>query len=167
MVKALEQREDRLYAPIQHVLHTLDPQWLAEQIRARGERLRKSKRFPDSARWLALLKDGPGWDDEARYEFALATLKSHKHPFGSPVRRHDAALDTFRALSSGAFPLAERLRRERVLDPEDLYYVAFNLAEDRGDNRAVAGDLLEHVADKYGRTKVGKAAKNKLSLLNR
>jgi HEAT repeat protein len=167
LVTALEQREDRLYAPLQHVLQTLDPHWLAEQIRARGARLRKSKRFTDSARWLALLKDGPAWDDEARYEFALATLKSHTHPFGGPARRHDAALDTFRAFASSAFPLVDRLRRERVLDPEDLYYVAFNLAEERGDNRAVAADLLEHVADKYGRTKIGKAAKNKLSLLNR
>jgi HEAT repeat protein len=167
LVKALEQRDDRLYTSFHHVLHTLEPAWLAEQIRARAERLRKSKRFSDSARWLTLLKDSPAWDDEARYGFALATLKSHKHPLGAPARRHDAALDTFRALGGSAFPLTDRLRRERVLEPEDLYYVAFNLAEERGENRAVAADLLEHLADKFGRTKVGKAAKNKLALVAR
>lgn len=167
LVKTLEQREDRLYAALHHVLNTLDPAWLHDQIRERADRLRKNKKFSDSARWLALLKDSPAWDDEARYGFGLATLKTHKHPLGAPLRRQDAALDTFRALAGSAFPLAERLRRERVLEAEDLYYVAFNLAEERGENRAVAADLLEHLADKHGRTKVGKAAKNKLALVTR
>ena len=61
------------------------------------------------------------------------------------MRRHDAAVETFRALGDSAFPLAERLRRERALEPEELYYVAFNLAEERGESRAVARELLEHL----------------------
>jgi len=162
---ALEQREDRLFAALQHVLHALDPAWLHEQIRARADKLRKSKRFPESARWLALLKDSPAWDDEARYAFALAALKSHKRSLTVTVRRNDAAVETFRTLGTSPFPLAERLRRERVLDPEDLYYVAFTLAEERGESRAVARELLEHLASRFGRTKVGKAAKNKLQLV--
>jgi HEAT repeat protein len=164
LVKALEQREDRLHAAFHHVLNTLDPAWTAEQIRERAERLRKGRKFALSARWLMLLKDSPAWDEEARYGFALAALKTHKHPLGAPPRRNDPALEHFRSLGVTAFPLAERLRRERVLEPEDLYYVAFQLAEERGENREVAADLLEHLADKYGRTKVGKAAKNKLAL---
>jgi hypothetical protein len=70
-----------------------------------------------------------------------------------------------RSLGPSSFPLADRLRRERVLEPEDLYYIAFQLAEDRGENRAVARELLEHLVAKFGRTKVGKAAKNKLQLV--
>jgi hypothetical protein len=164
--EALEEREDRLYAAVQHVLHALDTAWLHEQIRARADKLRKSKRFGDSARWLTLLKDSPAWDDEARYGFALATLKSHKRALAAAVvRRHDVAAETFRTLGDSPFPLADRLRRERVLDPEDLYYVAFNLAEARGESRTVAREILAHLAAKFGRTKVGKAAKNKLALL--
>lgn len=162
---ALEQREDRLYAALQHVLQALDGVWLHEQIRARADKLRKAKRYVDSARWLSLLKDSPAWDDEARYAFALATLKSHKRSMTATVRRHDAAVETFRTLGDSPFPLADRLRRERVLEAEELYFVGFNLAEERGESRSVARDLLEHVASKYGRTKVGKAAKNKLALV--
>jgi hypothetical protein len=80
-------------------------------------------------------------------------------------RRGDAGFESFRALSASPFPLAERLRRERILDPEDLYYIGFQLAEAAGEHRVVARELLEHLAGKYGRTKVGKAAKNKLHLL--
>lgn len=162
---SVEEREDRLYAAFQHVLQTLDPAWLHAQIRARADKLRKGKRFAASARWLTLLKDTPAWDDEARYAFGLATLKSHKRTLTAAVRRSDAAVETFRALGNSPFPLADRLRRERLLDPEDLYFVAFNLAEERGDSRGVARELLEHLGGKYARTKVGKAAKNKLQLL--
>ena len=165
--KALEQREDRLHAALHHVLIGLDADWLREQIRARAAKLRKAKRFADSARWLTLLKDSPAWDDEARFAFALATLKSHRHPLGGPARPRDAALETFRALAGSAFPLAERLRKERVVEPEDAYYVAFALAEQRGEARSAAEEILEYLADKHGRTKVGKAAKNKLQLLAR
>lgn len=161
---ALEQREDRLYAALQHVLQALDAAWLHEQVRARADKLRKSKRFPESARWLVLLKDSAAWDDEARYAFAIATLKSHKRSLASPARRGDPAVDTFRALGNSPFPLVDRLRRERVLEPEELYFVAFNLAEER-DSRPLAREILEHLGDKFGRTKVGKAAKNKLQLV--
>ena len=161
---ALEGREDRLYAAVQHVLQALDTEWLHEQIRARADKLRKSKRFPESARWLTLLKDTPAWDDEARYAFGLAALKSHKRSLAAALRRSDAAVDTFRSLGNSAFPLADRLRRERVVEPEELYFVAFNLAEAR-DSRPVARELLEHLCSEYGRTKVGKAAKNKLQLV--
>ncbi len=162
---ALEGREDRLYAALQHVLQALDPAWLQAQIAARAEALRKRKRFADAARWLALLRDTPAWDEETRYAFAVATLKSHKHPPGAAVRPRDAALDAFRALADTPFPVGERLRKERSLEPEDLYYVAFALAEARGDARGVATELLEHLGERHGRTKVGKAAKNKLALL--
>jgi HEAT repeat protein len=165
--KALEQREDRLHAALHHVLLGLDPDWLRVQIRARADTLRRAKRFADSARWLALLRDSPAWDDEARFAFGLATLKSHRHPLGAPARPRDAALETFRALAASPFPLAERLRRERAVEPEDAYYVAFALAEQRGEPRAVAEEILAHLADRHGRTKVGKAARNKLQLLGR
>lgn len=156
--KAVEDREDRLYAALHHVLRSLDADWLHEQIRARADTLRKGKRFALSARWLSLLKDSPAWDDEARYAFGVATLKARG-------RRGDAGVESFRALSTSPFPLAERLRRDRILDPEDLYYIGFQLAEAAGEHRVVARELLEHLAGKYGRTKVGKAAKNKLHLL--
>jgi hypothetical protein len=165
--KALEQREDRLYAALHHVLLALDADWLREQIRARAEKRRKSRHFAASARWLMLLKDSPAWDDEARFGYGLATLKSHRHPLGGAARPRDPALEAFRALADSAFPLADRLRRERIVEPEDAYYVAFALAEQRGEPRSVAAEILGHLADKYGRTKVGKAAKNKLQLLSR
>jgi hypothetical protein len=162
---AVETREDRLYTPYVHFLNALDSEDLATRVRARADHQRKAKRFADSAKWLLLLKDSPAFDAEAKFALAVAELKSHPRRPGAPARRHDLALDLLRALADSPFPLAERLRRERVLTADELYYAGFNLAEGRGEQLAVARELLAHVADKHGRTKTGKAAKNKLKLL--
>jgi hypothetical protein len=162
---AIEKREDRLYAAFYHFLHQLEPDWLAERIRARAEQLRKAKKFPLSAKWLSLLKESPAFDAETKFAFAIAELKSHHRLPVGMTRRHDTALDALRQLATTAFPLPERLRRERALDPDDLHRIAFSFAEGRGEEKSVARELLAFLADKHGRTKVGKAAKNKLRLL--
>lgn len=165
MESTLEKREDRLYAAYHHFLHTLDAEWVAGKIKERAEHLRKSKKFPLSAKWFLLLKDSPAFDDEAKFAFAIAEMKSHKRLPAGMVRRHDPALDIMRQLATRAFPLGERLRRERALDAEDLNSIAFAFAEGKLEERGVARELLEFLANKHGRTKVGKAAKNKLKLL--
>ncbi|MEW6271543.1 MAG: hypothetical protein AB1689_19855 [Thermodesulfobacteriota bacterium] len=75
----------------------------------------------------------------------------------------DADLAT---LERGTFPIAERLRRVRILGPEELFYVAFNLAEQPG-TRGAAAELLRQIVKQSPRTKMGKAARNKLALLER
>jgi HEAT repeat protein len=164
---ALERREDRLYSAYAHFLNTLDAEAFAERVRARVERLRKRKNFSAAVKWLGLLKDTPAFDDEIRFSLLVAELKSHRRAPSAAVRRHDPVADLGRELIRNAFPLSDRLRRERLLTAEELFYTAFQLAEGRPEERAVAEELLEHVKAEYGRTKVGKAAKNKLALLAR
>ena len=162
---ALEERDDRLYTAYFHFLNTLDSQALAQRVRSRAEALRKKKDFATTAKWLGLLKDSPAFDADARFALAVAELKSHKHALAATIRRHDPALDTLRGLARSAFPVGEQLRKERALTPEELFYAAFNFAEGDADEKALARELLTHIAAKHGRTKTGKAAKNKLRLL--
>jgi hypothetical protein len=166
LADALESRDDRLYTAYFHFLQGLAPDFLITNVRRRAERLRQGKNFPGVATWLGLLKDSAALDAEARYLLALAELKSHPHALSGMPRRHDLALELFSGLAASTFPLAERLRKERVLDPEDVFFVGFHLAEGDPEGRAVARELLQLLARKHGRTKVGKAAKNKLRLLS-
>jgi hypothetical protein len=164
--QALEDRDDRLYTAYLHFLNTLDAEGLTARVRARAERLRAGKHYAASAKWLNLVKESPGFDADAKFALAAAELKAHPHVL-TAVRRHDPALDLLRELTHSTFPVPERLRKERALTPEELFYVAFNFAEGDGDEKAVANDLLAHLSAKHGRTKIGKAAKNKLALLAR
>ncbi len=166
LAEALEGREDRLYSAYFHFLREIGEDAVLARIRERGDKLRQKKKFAEAARWLGLLRDTPGFDEEARYALAIADLKSRKHLLTGAVRRHDAALDLLRDLGRGAFPVAERLRKDRSLAPEELFFVGFNFAEGSAEERAVGAEVLEHVAGKFGRTKTGKAARNKLRLLS-
>jgi len=162
---ALEERDDRLYSAFVHVLNALDADDLAGRIRDRADTLRKKKDFSVAAKWLALLKGSPAFDAEVKFALAVAELKAHKHVLGAAVRRHDPALELLRELVASPFQVADRLRKERALTVDELFYVAFNVAEGSGDEKGLARDLLEHLVAKHGRTKLGKAAKNKLRLL--
>jgi len=162
---AVDEREDRLYSAFLHVLRELDGADVGERIRAAAEQRRKKKQYALAARWLGLLRDTPAFDEEAKYALALCELKAHKRVLGGAARRHDPALDWLRELAGGTMPVADRLRKDRTLEPDELFYVGFNLAEGTSDQRALAGEVLEHLAGKFGRTKVGKAARNKLQLL--
>ena len=162
---AVEKREDRLYTAFFHFLNALDAAALADRVRVRADAARKRKDFAISAKWLILLKDSPAFDAEAKFALAVAELKSHRHVVTAAVRRHDTALELLSALARSPFPTADRLRKERALTPEEQFYVGFNFAEGGTEEKAVACDLLEHLASKHGRTKIGKAAKNKLRLV--
>ena len=162
---ALEERDDRLYTAYFHFLNSLDLEALAQRVHARAEALRKKKDFATTAKWLGLLKDSPALDANSKFALAVAELKSHKHALAATIRRHDPALELLRGLARSAFPAGEQLRKERSLTPEELFYVAFNFAEGDADEKAIARELLTHIAAKHGRTKTGKAAKNKLRLL--
>lgn len=165
--KSLEGRDDRLHTAYFHFLNTLDAVQAAEAVKARALHLRKTGKFGACAKWLHLLRDSPAFDADARYLLALCEIKSHNHSLTPTARRHDPALEIFRGLASAAFPVAERLCKDRAPTPDELFYVAFNFAEGSIAEREVAAEILEHIAAKFGRTKTGKAAKNKLALLRR
>ncbi|MFN8628192.1 MAG: hypothetical protein U0587_19750 [Candidatus Binatia bacterium] len=162
---ALEVREDRLYTAYFHFLNAIAPATLADRVRQRAQQSRKAKDYAGAARWLGLLKDSPAFDIETAYDLAIAELKAHPRRIGAAPRKLDAALELFSELADSPIPLAERLHKERILAPDDLLYIAFGCAEGRGPERGLARDLLEHLNAKHGRTKAGKAAKNKLRLL--
>ena len=56
------------------------------------------------------------------------------------------------------------MKKEKVLDAADLYYVGFHFSEGTGDERKFGQKLLEHVAKCWPKTKEGKAARSKLKL---
>ena len=65
---------------------------------------------------------------------------------------------------NSAYPVFDTLRKDKSLAPDDLFALGFSLIERGGQERGLGVDLLEHVAEKFPRNKIGKNAKNKLKL---
>jgi hypothetical protein len=158
--------EDRIQGAYLHFLKNTDADYGYEQLVSRGAQLKKAKKYKEAIRFLSPLKDFPTYSEEDKFALAVAQLKLHPHDVGTITARHDPALDLLGDLyRSSAFPLLETLKKEKSLEPEDLFYVGFRFAEGPAQERSLGEELLEFLADRYPRTKVGKSAKNKLKLL--
>ena len=164
-MKAVES-EDRIQGAFLQFLRATAPDFAAESLRKLAASLLRAGRARDAARVRTLVRDIPGSDVEDGYQLALALLKSRKRGLDHPIRRPDAALDVLIEIESAGFSTGPRLRKERSLDAEELYATGFALAETNAAGRAIAEDVLAHLAKKQPRTKIGKAAKNKLELLS-
>ena len=79
-------------------------------------------------------------------------------------RQHPAVELLTDLYRGSAYPVFETLKKEKILTPEDLFALGFSLVERHGQERGLGVDLLEHIAAKFPRNKVGKSAKNKLKL---
>jgi hypothetical protein len=145
------------------VARQADPAAASDALRKLAEKLRKSKAAGKAERAVAVLSvlcHGDGAEDEDRYRLAAMSLASPGARRGT--RAWDEALASLERLSDRGFEVAAALRRDRAVAPEVLYQAGFQLAE-RG--HALGAEILRDVAERGGRTKVARMAKNKLKLI--
>jgi HEAT repeat protein len=157
--------EDRIQTAFLHVMKKADADQTYDQLASHGARLIKAKKYKEGLAFLNPLREFTGFKPEHKFQIALAQLKLHSHAVASH-RQHpvlDLLTDLYR---NSAFPLYETLKKEKSLAPEEFFALGFSLVERSGQERNLGRDLLDHVAAKSPRTKIGKSAKNKLKLLN-
>ena len=100
-------------------------------------------------------------DNEGMYQLAVARLMVDGNGGRAGERKGagDATMGYFSSLVRDGFPLAERLKKEGQLSPDDLFRVGRHFASGVAQERRFGGELLHHVADKHARRKVGEEAK--------
>ena len=147
-------------APLE-VSQAADSEATGKALRALAERLHRSKKDDVAATVLGLVLRTPVATDEDRYTLASIELRKSPCDTRPQTRAADAALSRLRYLVTRGFDVATALRRDRALELDHLFYVGFHFSE---EGHTLGDDLLEHVVKKGGKSKVAKAAKNKLSL---
>src|SRR5215471_10425360 len=158
--------EERIQTAFLHVLKQADPNYTRDQLVVQGARFIKAKKYKEAVAFLTPLKDFADIEPESKFQLAVAQLKLHSHTLAS--HRHHPAVELLADLyRNSAYPLSEALRKEKSLDPEEVFSLGFNFVERPADERTLGKDLLEHIASKFPRNKIGKSAKNKLKLLAR
>jgi hypothetical protein len=163
--EALERLGDgaRGWEALLDVVRDADADGVATALRALAHKLEKAKNDDKAAAVYGLLCKSDRASDDNRY--ALASIELARCPKDTrPQARHsDESLKMLAALLTRGFDLGTALRKDKALDLDALYYAGFHFAEGK---KPVGRELLEEVVKKGGRTKVGKMAKNKLSLLD-
>jgi hypothetical protein len=145
------------------VLREANPRALRDRLEERALALRKKKNYPAALVYFRLLARDPACSEEIRFEHAACGLKVSAKDLAPDARAADPCLGQFAALvhRSETSPLA-RLEKAKWLDAEDLFYLGFHLIEGTGRERELGGRLLELVAKKQAKTKLGKDARSKL-----
>jgi hypothetical protein len=180
VLREMDEREQaELYAELETFTGTLDEK---EQRFAVISALRLLGQLgrPQSRKWLIGLV-GADHHHSVRFHALVALLPCLREqplqkgefarllPVLEEAEFSDAVRLTLELLAdlyrSSAFPLLEALKKEKTLEPADLFYLGFHFAEGAADERDLGKDILEFLATRYPRTTVGKSAKNKLKLL--
>ncbi|HVK84990.1 MAG TPA: HEAT repeat domain-containing protein [Kofleriaceae bacterium] len=104
-------------------------------------------------------------DDEQRFFLALLSLEAAGEGLIRTTRTDDPVFEQFSRLAAKGYPVAKQLAREKDLSDEALYALGFRLLES-GDasNEELGAELLQGIIDERPRSKLAKAAKNKLKL---
>lgn len=160
--KAVED-EDRIQTAFMHVLKKADGEFAYAKLAEQGAKLVKAKKFKEAVAFLTPLKDFPEFKPENKFQLAWAQLKLHSHTVASH-KNHPAVELLTDLYRNSAYPVFDTLKKDKSLAPDDLFALGFNLVERGGQERSLGIDLLEHVAEKFPRNKIGKNAKNKLKL---
>jgi hypothetical protein len=104
-------------------------------------------------------------DDEQRFLLAVLALEAAGEGLLRSTHTDDPVFEQFARLSDKGFPVATRLAREREVSDEAIYALGFRLLESTdGGNEDLGAELLEGIIEERPRSKLAKAARNKLKL---
>ncbi|HET7506605.1 MAG TPA: hypothetical protein VFK02_36545 [Kofleriaceae bacterium] len=104
-------------------------------------------------------------DDEQRFLLAVLALEAAGDGLIRTTRTDDPVFDQFARLAAKGFPVARRLARENEVSDEAIYALGFRLLESPdGAHQDLGAELLQGIIDERPRSKLAKAARNKLRL---
>ena len=104
-------------------------------------------------------------DDEQRFFLAVLSLEAVGEGIIRTTRTDDPVFDQFARLAAKGYPVAKQLNREKEVSDEAIYALGFRLIESGdGSNEELGAELLQGIVEERPRSKLAKAAKNKLKL---
>ena len=147
-------------APAKHV----------EMLFERAKRLRKAGKTVEAFGSLKpLLRSradlDAAIDDDQRFFLAMLSLEAAGEGIVRSTNSDDPIFAQFAVLAAKGYPVAKNLAKASDVTDEALYGLGFRLIESRdGSNEELGADLLQGIIDERPRSKLAKAAKNKLKL---
>ena len=104
-------------------------------------------------------------DDDGRFFLAVLGLKAAGQGILRASHADDPVLEQFGRLAANGYPVARKLAREKDVEDEEMYGLGFRLLESADENdKELGAELLQGIIDERPRSKLAKAARNKLKL---
>lgn len=156
---------DDRYSIYATALKAVDQEFLVEKLLSRAKRLKGARKFTEAEKIIRTLVRHSSATAATKYELIAVCLRNSSKDLSPLRRKDDEGLKLIaELLKQGKFPLLKRLKTDKALRPEELYYVGFHFSEKLFDQRKFGIALLKHLVNKSSQSKVGRAAKEKLKL---
>ena len=104
-------------------------------------------------------------DDDQRFFLAMLSLEAAGEGIVRSTHADDPVFAQFAVLAAKSYPVAKNLAKSSDVTDEALYGLGFRLIESSdGSNEELGAELLQGIIDERPRSKLAKAAKNKLKI---
>jgi hypothetical protein len=104
-------------------------------------------------------------DDDQRFFLAQLSLEAMGEGLVRSLHADDPIFEQFARLANKGYPVAKNLARNNDISDEHIYALGFRLIESGdGSNEELGAELLQGIIEERPRSKLAKAAKNKLKL---
>jgi hypothetical protein len=104
-------------------------------------------------------------DDDQRFFLAMLSLEAAGEGLVRSTHADDPVFAQFAVLAAKGYPVAKNLAKASDVTDEALYGLGFRLIESSdGSNEELGAELLQGIIDERPRSKLAKAAKNKLKI---
>ncbi|MEE2887570.1 MAG: hypothetical protein VX951_09075 [Planctomycetota bacterium] len=143
------------------LLVAVNPDAAGQQLADKAVRLRRAHKLVEALRILMHLAQAEVLDVEGSYQLALARLikDSEEGRSGMISYTGDATMGFIAGLVRSNFPVFERLKKESMLQPEDLLRVGRHFNASIGPEQRFGTDILVYVAQKHAKAKAGEEAR--------
>jgi HEAT repeat protein len=154
---------DRRADALLFLLREADTADLRSRLEESALVMRKKKAYEKALLYLRLLGRDPACGFPTRLELACCGLKVSAHDLSPDARGADVCLQQFSQLcQQDDEQLFAELEKIKWLEPEDLHYLGFHLAEQDSRHRKLGARVLQLVVKRSPRSKTGQAAKSKI-----
>ncbi len=152
--------DGRNYESCLAVARAADADGTAAALRELAARLKKQKKDERAEHVLRLLTNSGGATVDDRVRLALLALQKSRLDARPDARARDEALKAFSGIL-GSVDVMKVLKKDKHVTAEQLFFLGFHFAE---EGEPIGEQLLREVIARGPRTKLAKAAKNKLAL---
>jgi len=145
------------------LLRKVNPDYAYDTTMKRVQALKTNKKYDKARCLLSLLSTTMLFNSDAKLQYGIVLVKVSKKDSSMAFRSQDPSLPLFQSLiPQKNFGVGAKLQKDKLITPEDLYYLGFHFSEKLFDYKDFGIQLLKYLVKKFPRSPYTKKAKKKL-----
>ncbi len=148
------------------LVRKINPDYAYDNTMKRIQGFKTQKKYDKAKMLLNLLSGTLLYNQDAKFQSAIVMIKTSKKDFSAMLRNQDPCLPIFQSLiPQKNFGLCDKIKKEKILSPEDIFYLGFHFSEKLFDQKDFGIQLLKFMISKHSRSPYASKARKKLEVV--